>query len=102
MFWPDPIGVASVSRMLPAVPDLFEQVPRGFFGPLSGPLAPLYWSVLARFYQYEFERDPFFLLKETSLEIIEHILRESALWNERREEILGEGPVDMKDEAEAV
>ena len=87
--------------MLPATPDLFEQVPRGFFGPLSGPLAPLYWSVLARFYQYEFERDPFFLLKETALEIIEHILRESELWGERREEILGDARVDLKDEVEA-
>jgi hypothetical protein len=87
--------------MLPATPDLFEQVPRGFFGPLSGPLAPLYWSVLARFYQYEFERDPFFLLKETALEIIEHILRESDLWGERREEILGDARVDLKDEVEA-
>ncbi len=87
--------------MLPATPDLFEQVPRGFFGPLSGPLAPLYWSVLARFYQYEFERDPFFLLKETALEVIEHILRESALWSERREEILGQGKADGADEAAA-
>jgi hypothetical protein len=87
--------------MLPASPDLFEQVPRGFFGPLSGPLAPIYWAVLARFYQYEFERDPFFLLKETALEVIQHILRESPVWNERREEFLDEGPIDQADEAEA-
>lgn len=87
--------------MLPPPPDLFQQVPRGFFAPLSGHLAPLYWAVLARFYQYEFEREPFFLLRETALEVIERVLSESELWSERREEILGDQPLDPSEEMEA-
>jgi hypothetical protein len=79
--------------------DLFDQVPRAFFGPLSSALAPLYWAILARFYQYEFEREPFFLLRETAVEVIEAILAESPLWSERREEIL-EGADDSGEEKE--
>jgi hypothetical protein len=71
-----------------AIPDLFERVPAGLFGPLAGALAPLYWSLLARYYQYEFEREPFALVKPAAIEIAEQLLRESPVWRERREELL--------------
>ncbi|MBN1208212.1 MAG: hypothetical protein JXB05_25345 [Myxococcaceae bacterium] len=63
-------------------------MPAALFGPLSGPLAPLYWALLARYYQYEFEREPFALVKPAALEIAEQLLRASAPWQERREELL--------------
>ncbi len=71
-----------------AIPDLFSRVPAALFGPLSGPLAPLYWALLARYYQYEFERAPSALVKPAALEIAEQFLRASTPWQERREELL--------------
>lgn len=70
------------------IPDLFGRVPAGLFGPLSGPLAPLYWALLARYYQYEFEREPFALVKPAAIELAEQLLRASAAWQDRREELL--------------
>lgn len=71
-----------------SVPPLFGRVPPGLFGPLAGGHAPLYWTILARFYHYEFEREPFFLLKHVVLDTTEEIVRESPIWAERREELL--------------
>ncbi len=70
------------------IPDLFGRVPAGLFAPLSGPLASLYWAILARYYQYEFEREPFALVKPAAIEIAEQLLRASPLWRERRQELL--------------
>jgi hypothetical protein len=72
------------------IPPLFERVPPSLFGPLSGPLAPLYWSLLARFYQHEFEREPFHLVRPVAIDEAEGILASSPLWNERRAELLGD------------
>jgi hypothetical protein len=90
----------------PPIPDLFTRLPAGLFGPLTGPLAPLYWALLARFYQYEFEREPLPLVKPTAVEVAEQLLRQSSLWAERREELLSleaeEGPSEepsLQDEA---
>jgi hypothetical protein len=71
-----------------AIPDLFGRVPAGLFGPLSGPLASLYWALLARYYQYEFEREPFALVKPAAIEVAEQLLRASPAWHDRREELL--------------
>ncbi len=72
----------------PEVPPLFGLVPAGLFGPLTGRHAPLYWSILTRFYQYEFEREPFHLVKGVAIEVAEERLRGSPLWTESREELL--------------
>lgn len=71
-----------------AIPDLFGRVPASLFGPLSGPLAPLYWALLARYYQYEFEREPFSLVKPAAIDLAEQLLRASPAWQDRREELL--------------
>jgi hypothetical protein len=73
---------------LSEIPPIFGRIPTGLFGPLSSPLAPLYWAILARVYQYEFEREPFFLIRPVAVEVTEELLRESPLWAERREELL--------------
>ena len=83
---------------IPHVPPLFERLPVGLFGPLSGALAPLYWSVLARYYQYEFEREPFHIVKPVALELAEEILRSSPLWLERRDLLLAD---DVEDDPSA-
>jgi hypothetical protein len=71
------------------VPPLFERLPPGLFAPLSGVLAPLYWATLARYYQFEFEREPFHFVKPVaSLEIAEEILRASLFWLQRGELLL--------------
>jgi hypothetical protein len=70
------------------IPDLFGRVPASLFGPLSGPLAPLYWALLARYYQYEFEREPFALVKPAAIAIAEQLLRASPAWQNRSEELL--------------
>ncbi len=69
--------------MTDPIPALFDRLPAGLFGPLGSPLAPLYWSVLARFYQLEFEREPFFLVKPAATDLVEEILRESPVLAER-------------------
>jgi hypothetical protein len=55
---------------------------------LAGPLAQLYWSILARYYQYEFEREPSALIKPVAIEIAEQLLQASPAWQERHEELL--------------
>jgi Wadjet anti plasmid transformation system JetA-like protein len=70
------------------VPALFDRVPASLFGPLAGGHAPLYWSILACLYHLEFEREPLFLVKPVVLDTTEELVRDSALWRERREELL--------------
>lgn len=72
---------------LAPIPPLFDRVPAGLMGPLHGPLAPLYWSILSRFYQLEFEREPFFLVKSAAVEVVEELLRQSPSWLERGAEL---------------
>ncbi len=74
-----------------ALPQLFDRVPAGLFAPLVGVYAPLAWEILGRFYQFEFEGEPQYLIKETAHEIVVLVLRESPLWAERREELAREG-----------
>jgi hypothetical protein len=69
-------------------PALFTRVPPGLFGPLAGGHAPLYWAILSAYYHYEFEREPFFLLRGVVLDTAEELVRESAIWRERRQELL--------------
>jgi len=45
------------------LPPLFQRIPSALFGPLAAGLSAVYWEILARFYQLEFEREPFFLVK---------------------------------------
>ena len=68
------------------IPALFERLPAGLFGPLGSALAPLYWSILARFYQLEFEREPFFLVKQAATDLVEQTLLDSPAWAERMRE----------------
>ncbi len=72
------------------LPQLFQRIPPALFGPLATGHSALYWEILARFYQLEFEREPFFLVKPVALEVAEEVLRTSPLWLERREEILAD------------
>lgn len=73
--------------MQSTVPKLFDRVPRGLFGPLGDPYAELYWDLLATLYQYEFEREPFLVLRQTALEVAEHMILEHPLWAVRREDL---------------
>ncbi len=68
-------------------PALFDRVPRGLFGPLGDPYAELYWELLAELYRYEFEREPFIVVRSTAIEAAESIICTSRLWQERREEL---------------
>src|SRR5262249_51747829 len=68
-------------------PALFGRVPRGLFGPLGDPYAELYWQLLAELYRYEFEREPFIVVRSTAIEAAESIICASRLWQERREEL---------------
>lgn len=70
------------------LPPLFDRVPPGLFAPLAGAYAPLYWDVLGRFYQLEFEREPLYLVREAAQELAARALVESPFWTERREELL--------------
>jgi hypothetical protein len=89
--------------MFSPVPPLFATIPAGLFSPLAGALAPLYWSVLARLYQIEFEGEPQYVVRETAQELVAQVVRESPLWTERRDELAqsladdggdGDGPGD--------
>ncbi len=71
-----------------APPPLFSRVPGALFGPLAGSHAALYWSLLSPFYHYEFEREPFFLLRGVVVDTTEELVRESPAWADRREELL--------------
>lgn len=79
------------------VPALFTRVPAGLFGPLAGGHAALYWAILATYYHHEFEREPFFLIRSVVIDTAEELVRESAIWRERRQELLA-----PEGEAEAV
>jgi hypothetical protein len=81
----------------PPLPPLFDRIPSMLFNPLSGALAPVYWTVLARFYQYEFETEPFHIVKPVALEIAEDILRNSPEWLERKEILLQTDVVELSD-----
>jgi hypothetical protein len=83
------------------VPALFNRVPASLFGPLTGAHASLYWSILARLWQLEFEREPLFLVKPAVVETAEELVRASSLWAERREELLAlaEGDGDTREDA---
>lgn len=85
------IGTRGTFCYLPGVhglvPSLFERVPRGLFGPLGDPYAELYWELLATLYQHEFEREPFIVVRQIALEVAEHIIRASPLWESRRQEL---------------
>jgi hypothetical protein len=70
-----------------SAPALFGRVPRGLFGPLGDPYAELYWELLAELYRYEFEREPFIVVRSTAIEAAESIICGSCLWQERREEL---------------
>lgn len=43
---------------------------------------------MATFYHYEFEREPFYLVKGVVLDTAEELLRDSPSWSERREEFV--------------
>ncbi len=74
----------------PDIPHLFDRVPATLLGPLASGQSSLYWDVLAEFYHLEFEREPFFLVKNAAIEVSEEILRTSSVWLERREDILSD------------
>jgi hypothetical protein len=71
-------------------PQLFGLVPAGLFGPLASGQSSLYWEILARLYQHEFEREPFIVVRPLAAEIAEEVLRTSRIWLERREEIMAD------------
>ncbi len=71
-----------------APPPLFGRVPIALFGPLAGGHSTLYWSMLSTFYHYEFEREPFFLLRSVVVDTTEELIRESPSWSERRDDLL--------------
>lgn len=73
--------------MYAPAPKLFDRVPRGLFGPLGDPYAEFYWELLATLYQCEFEREPFVVIRPVALEVAEHIIRSSPLWESRRPEL---------------
>ncbi|WP_224242318.1 Wadjet anti-phage system protein JetA family protein [Hyalangium gracile] len=83
-----------------AIPDLFGRVPAALFAPLSGALAPLYWAILARYYQYEFEREPVALVKPAAIELAEQLLQASPAWQGRHEELLSLEEAGAPPEAE--
>lgn len=70
------------------IPALFDRVPASLFGPLASSHATLYWSILARLRQLEFEPEPLFLVTPVVVETAEELIRASSLWAERREELL--------------
>ena len=80
-------------------PALFTRIPPALFGPLTGSHATLYWAILAVYYHYEFEREPFFLLRSVVVDTAEEFVRESPIWQGRRQELLGppEGDADTVD-----
>jgi hypothetical protein len=72
------------------LPALFSQIPVGLFGPLSSLYSGLYWGILARFYQLEFERDPFILTRIVAFDVAEELVAHSRLWAEHRSELVSE------------
>lgn len=66
---------------------LFKQIPRGLFGPLGDRHAELYWDLLIGLYECEFERPPFVVLRQSALEIAEHVVLASPMWADRRQEL---------------
>lgn len=74
--------------MLQPTPKLFDIVPRALFTPLGDRYAELYWAVLARLYQHEFEREPFLIVRDVAWEVAERVVLDSPLWADRREELV--------------
>jgi len=70
-----------------SAPKLFQRVPRGLFGPLGDPYAELYWELLGALYRREFEREPFEVIRSVAIEAAEEVIRGSAHWTERRQEL---------------
>lgn len=87
---------------VPVLPNLFSQVSSDLFRPLSGPIAPVYWEILATFYAHEFEREPFFLEKPKAVDIIEQVLAASPIWQARQDLLstdeIGPDPAPAADE----
>jgi hypothetical protein len=83
---------------LPLLPPLFERVPDGLFGPLTGSTAPLHFRILGVLYQHEFEREPFWLVKQAALAVAEQEIAASQLWQERRAELVS---VESEEDAAA-
>jgi hypothetical protein len=81
-----------------ALASLFARIPTGLFGPLTGSHAPLHWAILSTYYHYEFEREPFFLLRGVVVDTAEELIRESPIWTERRQELLGPSEPDTSAE----
>jgi hypothetical protein len=77
-----------------ALPSLFARVPSGLFGPLTGSHAALCWAILSTYYHYEFEREPFFLLRSVVIDTAEELVHESPIWTERRQELLAPSESD--------
>lgn len=61
-------------------------------------MAPLHFRILGRLYQHEFEREPFWLVKQVALSIAEEEINNSELWRDRREELLA---ADVEDEEQS-
>ena len=72
------------------LPALYEHIPSGLFGPLSSLYSGLYWEILARFYQLEFERDPFILTRIVALDVAEDLVAHSRVWAEHRADLVSE------------
>jgi hypothetical protein len=72
------------------LPQLFARIPPTLLAPLASSHAPLYWDILCRLYQLEFEQEPFLVVRPVALDVTEEILRGSRVWQERREEILSD------------
>lgn len=70
------------------IPPLFSRIPSPLLTPLAGPYSPIYWDILARCYELEFEGEPTAILKPVAIQIAEEVLVASPLWQERRDEIL--------------
>src|SRR5690349_5395773 len=89
------MGLRSGLVTLPSLPPLFDRVPAGLFGPLTGAMAPLHFRILGKLYQHEFEREPFWLVKPVALSIAEEEINNSEQWRDRREELLA---TDLEDD----
>lgn len=70
---------------------LFKRVPRALFGPLGDRHAELYWELLVGLYECEFEHAPFVVLRQSALEIAEHVVLASPMWEDRRQELADVG-----------
>ena len=72
----------------PGPPDLFGILSPNFFRPLSGPLARLYWKLLAQLYIRKFEGSPSVMDRDLVIAHAENIVVDSPEWLEGRERLL--------------